>query len=409
MALSFFLQCRRFLFVFTGILLAFTTLPSGVHAGKIPRELAALLQPTDGILVTEEPHRVLFSKNADVVGPPASILKIATAFFALDAFDEGYRFPTDAAIDEEGILFLKGFGDPLLTSEVLDGYARTVAQELRARGIKKIAGIGVDGSHFDSIVIPGVNNGSSQPYDAPNGALCANFNTVAYQLTAQGKIVSAEPQTPMIPFISGKISNVNKIGRIHLTPRESRLYAGHLFGWFLNGYGVTFVGSVRPLPYPPTIARRYERRLLSPFTMAQAIEKLMMYSNNFMANQIYLAAGAVVEGAPANLAKSRRAFCKLMIETFGDCPEVVEGSGISRRNGISPRAMDALLLQFSPQSKLLRSEAGGRFKTGTLSNVSTRAGYLASPSGKKYRVVIMTHRKGGDAGAILETLRSVLP
>ena len=384
-------------------------MPRGLHAEKLPHELAILLHVSDGLLVTAEPHHVLFSKNADTPKPPASILKIATAFFALDVFGEGYRFPTDAALNGKGTLCLKGFGDPLLTSEVLNGYARIVAGELRAKGIKEIKGIGVDGSHFDSISIPGVINGSSQPYDAPNGALCANFNTVAYRRNKRGEIISAEPQTPMIPFISDKIFSTETIGRVHLSPQESRLYAGHLFGWFLERYGVTVAGGIRPLPYPSMTARQYERRLLSPFTIKQAIEKLMMYSNNFMANQIFLAAGAHAEGAPANLEKSRRAFCKLMDKTFGECPDVVEGSGISRRNNISPRAMDALLLKFSPHSELLRSEAGGRFKTGTLSDVSSRAGYMASPSGKKYRVVIMTHRKGGNAGTILETLKSILP
>ena len=53
----------------------------------------------------------------------------------------------------------------------------------------------VDDTYFaDPLAIPGVA-ASSQPYDAPNGALCANFNTVNYA-TEAGRRISAEPQTP---------------------------------------------------------------------------------------------------------------------------------------------------------------------------------------------------------------------
>lgn len=374
-------------------------------------ELSALLNGTlhssDALLVTEEPQRVVFSQNAEAPGVPASVLKIATALFALKTLGETYRFPTDVALSSENILYIKGYGDPLLTSEVLDGYAREVAMELTAAGIHDIAGIAVDDLYFDRVTIPGVVLNSHQPYDAPNGALCANFNTVFYHRTPEGTPISAEPQTPLLPFVARRIPPDISRGRIRLNPAESRLYAGHLFRWFLQKHGVKVAKSVRPMPYPQK-NRRYEKRLLSPYTLLEIIEKLMAFSNNFMANQLFLASGAHMLGAPATLEKGRKAFCEVMTKQLNFCPGVVEGSGISRHNKISVRTMDALLSHFAPYASLLHAENGARFKTGTLSDVSTRAGFLTTTTGKTYRFVIFTHRRGGDAGVILRALQSAL-
>ncbi|MEZ4549093.1 MAG: hypothetical protein R2874_01050 [Desulfobacterales bacterium] len=50
--------------------------------------------------------------------------------------------------------------------------------------------------------IPGTVEGSFEPYDAPNRALCVNFNTVNFK-TRGRTIVSAE-QTPLVKVKSGK-------------------------------------------------------------------------------------------------------------------------------------------------------------------------------------------------------------
>ncbi|WP_300670480.1 D-alanyl-D-alanine carboxypeptidase [Desulfoluna sp.] len=387
--------------------LLFLLVPGPAGGETLPARLAESLHPSDALLVIEEPHRVVFSQNAEVPCVPASTLKIATALFAFATLGETYRFPTDVSVSPDRILYLKGYGDPLLISEVLDRYAHVVAGELRAAGIHAIKGMGVDGSYFAPITIPGVVMNSEQPYDAPNGALCANFNTVFYTRNAQGVPVSAEPQTPLLPFIEGRMSASTPSGRVRLTPTESRLYAGHLFRWFLQKHGIQVTGSVQSLPYPAE-NRLYEKRLLSPSDLTETIKKLMTFSNNFLANQLYLASAARTEGAPATLEKGRKAFCRVMTRLLKTCPDVVEGSGISRQNKVTARLMCDLLMHFAPYAHLLHVEGDARFKTGTLTDVSTRAGYLTTAADKRYRFVIFTHRHGANAGTVLNALKTEL-
>ena len=62
----------------------------------------------------------------------------------------------------------------------------------------------LDNSYFSQpIRIPG-RGSSTEPYDAPNGALCVNFNTVAFQ-RVHGRWVSDEPQPPLLPCVIPKI------------------------------------------------------------------------------------------------------------------------------------------------------------------------------------------------------------
>lgn len=381
--------------------------PAFAGTGQLPTPLAKTLHPSDALLVTEGSQNVIFSQNAKALYVPASTLKIATALFALETLGESYRFPTAVALSKETILHLKGYGDPLLTSEVLDEYAKQVAKDLSAAGIHTIDGIAVDDLYFDRVVIPGVILNSRQPYDAPNGALCANFNTVFYTRDNKGIPVSAEPQTPLLPFVARRIPQDVTKGRIRLEPTESRLYAGHLFRWFLEKHGIKVAMNVRAMPFPEKKGP-YEKQLLSPYTLPETIEKLMAFSNNFIANQLFLASAAQIEGAPATLEKGRSAFCNIMTPHLKACPDAVEGSGISRKNKISAETMDALLAHFAPYAHLLHTEGGTRYKTGTLTGVSTRAGYLTSPSGATYRFVIFTNRDNGNAGTILRALKTAL-
>jgi len=381
--------------------------PAFAGTVHLPAPLAKTLHPSDALLVTEGAQHVVFSQNAKALYVPASTLKIATALFALETLGESYRFPTGVTLSKENILHIKGYGDPLLTSEVLDEYAKKVAKGLSAAGINTIDGIAVDDLYFDRVAIPGVILNSHQPYDAPNGALCANFNTVFYTRDNKGIPVSAEPQTPLLPFVARRIPQDVTKGRIRLEPTESRLYAGHLFRWFLEKHGIKVAMNVCAMPFPKKKGP-YEEQLLSPYTLPEIIEKLMAFSNNFIANQLFLAAAAQVKGAPATLEKGRIAFCDVMTAHLEACPDVVEGSGISRKNKISAETMDVLLTDFAPYAHLLHTEGDTRFKTGTLSGVSTRAGYVTTPTGTTYRFVIFTNRDNGNAGTILRALQTAL-
>ena len=142
-------------------------------------------------------------------------------------------------------------------------------------------------------------------------------------------------------------------------------------------------------------------------TLSDTLEKLMLYSNNFTANQIFLAIGASVYGPPATLEKGAAAVSGYMKNFLGIADgDIVEGSGLSRKNKVSAAMLDNILHRFYPRRNLLKHGREELFKTGTLSDVSTRIGYL---TGKKtYRYVIMINSPGTNASRVVEEIRRAL-
>ncbi|MGD9045203.1 MAG: D-alanyl-D-alanine carboxypeptidase [Desulfobacterales bacterium] len=368
--------------------------------------LDGMIGKNDAILLTDSAGRILWAKNADQKRIPASILKIFTSLVALHYLGNDYRFPTEFYLDEQSNLKIKGYGDPLLVSEVIIRISQVLAGLLQHT--QPLNDLVLDDSYFSQpLTIPGISS-SSQPYDAPNGALCVNFNTVNFKRTSQG-YVSAEPQTPLLPFVIDKIkaSKLNK-GRIVFSHNKNEVtrYAGKLFQYFLERQDIRFSGQVKLAPINAKtdgLIFRYD----SPFSLAQIVAKLLEHSNNFTTNQLLIATGAEVIGRPGTLAKGvaiARDYAKSMLEI--EDMSIVEGSGISRDNKVSAAQMDRVLQEFLPYHYLMRREGREYYKTGTLYGISTRAGYIKSAHGGHYRYVIMFNspKKSTDP-LILKLLR----
>ena len=150
----------------------------------------------DALLVVDPSGQTVISHNPDKPMVPASTLKVLTSLAALHYLSPDYRFTTDFTLDSRRNLVIKGYGDPLLVSEVIAAIARQLAGKLPP----EINDILLDDSYFKGpLTIPGVST-STNPYDAPIGALCANFNTVFFT-HVNGRPRSAEEQTPLLPMI----------------------------------------------------------------------------------------------------------------------------------------------------------------------------------------------------------------
>ncbi len=368
-------------------------------------ELENLTGSRDALLVADWQGKILFSKNADKKLIPASTLKILTSLAAIYYLRPDYRFTTEFYLDKDLNLKIKGYGDPFLISEVLAEISSTLAKK-----IQSINDIILDDSYFKTpIIIPG-NTSSSEPYDAPNGALCVNFNTVFFQ-SINGSCVSAEPQTPLLPFALKKIreSSLDK-GRIVLSHKknESTLYAGYLFQHFLNKEGIKSSGKVAS----GKVRKENDKliyRYISKYSLEQLIKKLLEHSNNFIANQILIAAGANVYGPPGTLDKGVLAvlnYAKNVLEIDDIC--FVEGSGISRKNRISAKEMLKIIEKFEPYHILMRRMDRKFYKTGTLDGISTMAGYIENEKGKLYRFVILINSPGKSTKTIMNKLASFI-
>ncbi|MBN2060656.1 MAG: D-alanyl-D-alanine carboxypeptidase [Deltaproteobacteria bacterium] len=375
----------------------------GVSA--LHERLVEVTGPQDSVIIASSDNKNLIAVNADHMLIPASILKVLTSLAAIEILGEEFRFKTEFFRSAQGDLIIKGYGDPFLISEEI----RSIAEKLRGF-IENIQDIILDASYFSRpVIIPGRSN-TPQPYDAPNGALCVNFNTVNFR-REQGHWVSAEPQTPLLPFAIPRIESSGlKKGRITMasTENEGLRYAGELFKYFFTREGIKVNGGIR-IGETPDGKDHLIFSHKSSLTVLQIAGELLEYSNNFIANQLLLAIGAKYYSAPSTLVNGisvLEEFCdnRLGIEDV----RLAEGSGLSRDNRISARAMLTVLEHFSPYQRLLRSEGRQRYKTGTLWNVSTRAGYLDSRSGGVYRFVVMRNSKGKSAEEVTRIIERYL-
>ncbi|HIJ41901.1 MAG TPA: D-alanyl-D-alanine carboxypeptidase [Deltaproteobacteria bacterium] len=364
-----------------------------------------LITATDALVIQDPEGKILYKKNEGKQCIPASTLKVLTALAAIEHFGLPYRFKTEFYLDHNRNLKVKGFGDPLLISEVL----RNIASSLSTR-VSHFNNLLLDGAYFTSpILIPGREH-STNPYDAPPGALSANFNTVAFERNREGKIVSSESQTPMLPFAEERIRRLNlKKGRytlIHDT-HETTLYTGELLRHFLIEQGVSTEGNVMLGKIDATDRCVYVFH--SPFTLEEGIEKMLHSSNNFMANQIMLALGASRFGPPGNLEKGVRALTEFASNDLGlSHVKLVEGSGISRGNRISALDMLIVLNRFKPYRHLLKRNDIEFFKTGSLRGVRTRAGYLEGNATGPYAFAVYFNRAGSDMDGVMDCIKKSL-
>ena len=367
----------------------------------IVQHLDALAGPRDAILVAASDGRILAAVHADRPLVPASILKLLTTLTALKKLNPDYRFRTDFYLDSQNNLKIKGYGDPRLVSETIGNIARQLATRVPA-----VHDLVLDDTFFASPVrIPGRGN-SSQPYDAPNGALCVNFNTVAFR-KENGRWMSDEPQTPLLPSVIPKISasGITR-GRIRLAadPSEALQYAGELFRYFLKQAGVRVTGAVRRgRVHPESDELVYLHR--SDATLDQVVSDLLRFSNNFIANQILLVMGAEMLGPPATVDKGLQVLRDFYRVDLGiRTGRIVEASGISRENRITARAMLEILQSYEPYYDLMRSEGRQYYKTGHLKGVRTRAGFLSGAGGEWYRFVVMCNTPGKSTDAIMTAI-----
>jgi serine-type D-Ala-D-Ala carboxypeptidase/endopeptidase (penicillin-binding protein 4) len=354
--------------------------------------------------------RILVSVNCDQALIPASILKILTALTAYHYLGADHRFKTDLYLDSDDNLKIKGYGDPLLTSEVLASLAEAALAPLSSwhPGIQHLI---LDSSFFtEPLAIPGVSD-SLEPYDAPNGALSANFNTVSFMSSNTGVFVSAEPQTPLVPSVLPRIQTSGlKEGRIPLSNRDNDvpLYLGELLAFHLTQRGIIFHKGIQQ----GSVNSASDRCILSfssPYSLDDTLSKLMAYSSNFIANQLFLSIGAKAFGPPGTLEKGVRATRDYAENVLGISNlQIVEGSGISRENRVSARTMARLLQAFFPHRELMRQTEREYYKTGTMDGISTRAGFLKGDGGKLYPFVVMLNTKGQSMDRVMEKLHRII-
>src|SRR5512147_546010 len=369
--------------------LALFVLPASALAGI--KERVASLAPSGVVLVLDDKGNELIAQNADKPFAPASVTKIVTAWLALEVLGPDYRFETKFYLDKNRVLYVRGGGDPFLISEEL----AKLAQELVAAiGKEPVTGIVLDASYYPSdLRIPGIEN-TTESYDALNSALAVNFNTIA--AVRKGiRVRSAESQTPITPIAirEFKARGPNGRGRISLSkdPAVSLQYAGELIAAFIEKAGGSVNGKITTGSVPEALKPVYIHKSRP---LSEILVQLLIASNNYIANQVFLEIGGTLGGS-VSLEKSLKVLNKMLAENGLDKDiSIEEGSGISRDNRFTARGLAKVLDLFAPHAELLHGHDGGLNKTGTMSGISTLAGYADTTSHGRVRFVIALKTNG---------------
>jgi len=417
-----------------------------------------------GVMVSGlEDGKPLFSRNADELLNPASNVKLVTAAATLARLGPEYRFsteflsdaPLDPAKGRVGTLYVRGKGDPLLTTERL--YA--IAGQLFHAGVRQVDKIVVDASWFgDDPYPPGYEQDfGDHAYLAPTGALSLNWNTAAvYLRPGEGPGSKAhaavEPASEYFVIegavrtgksrqhrwrvkseaaalrqkllISGTVDRPDMVRRRISHPD---LYFGYSLVELLKARGVKVKSVVRRGEVPGNA------RLLhvdfSP-TFDVVLKVMNKYSQNFVAEQLLKTLGAEVKGAPGSTAKGVEVVEEFLAKEVG-IPRgtyvIRNASGLNDANRMSAAQMTRILrhmgagfatsaeyvssVPIAGKDGTLRNRFSGseaeshlRAKTGTLENVSALAGYVEARSGRRYAFTFMVNdfdwRKGGRRAVI---------
>jgi D-alanyl-D-alanine carboxypeptidase/D-alanyl-D-alanine-endopeptidase (penicillin-binding protein 4) len=368
----------------------------------------------------DEPSE-LISLNPDKSYVPASILKLVTSAAALVSLGPEYRFKTEFYLDKGKNLWIKGYGDPYLISEELC----VIVDQLKLKGLSKVNNIYIDSSFFEDGEIVDGNSFTINPYDAYNGALAVNFNTVSYLIDSSGEIIESNECAPLTP-ITLDLAKKNmpkkrkkrkqaeqKYLNISESPDMALENSGQHIRELLIKNEVEVSGDIVLGQVLPKDAKIFYRHF-SDLNLEGMIRELLKYSNNFMTNQIFITMGAEVYGAPGNFQKGVKVVDDFLKKYNLPQLKVVEGSGLSRNNALTARQMAEVLKVMEPVRTLIKSDNLGSvyYKTGTMSDIQTLAGYLERPGRPDeplaFVILLNGKYKDGTREKILEALKAHL-
>lgn len=385
--------------VFVFLFIISLILPLSVQTEELP---AVQKHISNGGYALSKNGQIVYSGNLKKTFIPASTIKLITSLAALEILGPDYHFRTRFYLDRQNNLYIQGFGDPFFVSEKIDRISQIIAE----RGITEIHNIILDDFAF---ALEGKTDGSENsknPYDAQCSALGANFNTLPLQVIHGAKVKSAEPQTPYLP-IMGQIGRNLSTGyhRVNINAfpdgasiSNTLLHTGQLFQTLFAKQGIRVNGEIQHGTVPTDTPLFLD--FVADESISDLVESCLFSSSNFMANQLYLAVGVARFGLPATWEKSRKAmnnFIQNSLNLTETQIRMIEGSGLSTKNRLSPEAMILVLEKFKPYIELMPVKYGVKMKSGTLSKsgVFCYAGYFTKKGKTNPFVILLNQRKNG--------------
>jgi D-alanyl-D-alanine carboxypeptidase/D-alanyl-D-alanine-endopeptidase (penicillin-binding protein 4) len=331
------------------------------------------------LVVDAKTGQVLEQRQAKDGFVPASTIKVVATVAALVVLGHDHRFHTEllstGAVSNgvlAGDLFLKGGGDPMLTSDDFEA----MAQQLKAKGITKVNGRFVyDSSAYATAKAIDANYEESASYNPGIAALSVNFNVLQlkwqrekkgatkYRFAAQTdhheldvdyiKAERAEPgatgpyglayrddaKSPTWLVIPSKRAK----GEIRVPVKRPDFNAAYLFRKAAEKHGIALPDPVAGTA--PEAAALVVRQISKP--LPDIVHRTQRFSNNMAAEMLSLAAARKLTGKTQDIAAAAQTVGGWLREKIAGVDwsglDLRNGSGLTKDSRISPEQMVAVL------------------------------------------------------------------
>ena len=415
----------------------------------------------------------LFDLNPRHLFVPASVAKIVSAATAADAVGWDYRFETtlkatgpiaDGVLS--GDLLITGSGDPTLGGRAGDDLARLI-DAVKAAGIRRIDGriIGDDDAieeprpqlawawddlgYTTGALFGALNLAENRmtvtvtPGPAAGAAAALNVEPFAAYRPLANRIVTGAPgsaqalwpeQRPGEPYltVAGTIPAGAAPARLNVAVGNPTFWFASVLRNRLQREGVEITGEAWDVDElsPPldrssaAVLFTHRSRPLSEIVQPMLKESINLYAEALM--RLNAAPGGLPTNDAALEGVRRR------LEAWGvaaDSQQVIDGSGLSRRDVISPDALLTVLRRMhdpalqspfmtalpiagvdgSLATRMRDTAAAGnvRAKTGTMSNIRSLAGYVTTRDGERLAFVAMVNNFEGTGAAANQALDAI--
>ena len=413
---------------------------------------------------------MLYSRNADRGFLPASNQKLLTTAAALDLLGGTHRYETTLHFDGttegavmRGDMMLDGTGDPTFGSSEMrtDDALEAWAERLAEMGVERIDGrlIGNDNAFDDRPYPDGwtvnyITRQKGRHLGASAGALSYRDNIVPLTIDAStpGEPPRVTVQPPEIVSVNNQattsarwrgstlqVERTFSTNEVVLTGSVARSYDGSMavpvsdptnftlrsFRHHLEEAGIDTadlelvdIDAVAEAP-----ARRSPLFVSHSPPLAEIVSIINKESNNFYAEQVFRSFGW--GGSTRGAARRTETFLR-RADIDSRTVRISDGSGLSRKNLITPRALVKLLAHMSdhPERDAFRSSLprGGErnttldyrlngavsAKTGSLEFVRALSGYTERPNGNRVAFVLFANNYTGPSYQITETIDAVV-
>ena len=456
---------RKTAFFFAMLFLSFATPEVSSSLSRTDkREILSFISSSSkkngtlGIVVrAADTGETVFRYNSEKSFIPASNNKILSSVAALSLLGKDFRFRTEFYLGggihgnvAHGGLYVKGFGDPTIDLEKLE----LIAKRIKNLGVNRIdGGILLDGSYFDETYYGEGWDPEwvGEAFCPPVAAISFNYNSAKIKVSASRAgmpaYVSAEPKE--FPFaiksrvltsrrrsgvmaefgsrnqirLSGYVSSRRKRETLEMSVPDPFFYFGEMLRATLEKKGVRVDGRVRRARVPKwagAVFTHYSEPL------GVVIREYNKESVNIIGESLVKVLGARFMKEPGSWKTGTYVIRDYLagVGVSGDV-SVVDGSGLSRMNRVSPGDLAEVLLRAYKNPEISKEfleslpvagvdgtlekrfyELKGRVyaKTGYLEGARSLSGYVFARDGRTYVFSIISN----GMGARVKKLQSLL-